>query len=362
MTHPFALKTPTSLIRGFHNKAIQGALISCLAQIGAVLCLSFCATSIAQTQPSTNEENWYQVELLIFKRATSTSAYNKELWPKNIALAYPPNIRHLISDEAPANTAETAGTETIATLDEAELNHEAATPLMMTSAESDNSPAYRLLTKQAFLIPNAASAIKRESGTHILFHESWAQPMLPQEHAPALVIRGGNMFGENFELEGSVTLSLSRYLHINTDLWLSEFVANYGQEDFHWPSLPGIPRPVDISLLSTDTNQEGLEPITGLAADLGTNQQWSPSLSAQGKPQPHFNNSGKFSNKSDALMDDYARLAERPFLIKDIATLTQKRRMRSNELHYIDHPKMGILIKIAPYTPDDTDLERSQNN
>ena len=31
----------------------------------------------------------------------------------------------------------------------------------------------------------------------------------------------------------------------------------------------------------------------------------------------------------------------------------QKRRMRSNEVHYIDHPLLGAVIKFTPVTADD---------
>jgi hypothetical protein len=31
--------------------------------------------------------------------------------------------------------------------------------------------------------------------------------------------------------------------------------------------------------------------------------------------------------------------------------------MRSNEMHYLDHPKLVLLVKIIPYTPAQTMLE-----
>ena len=38
----------------------------------------------------------------------------------------------------------------------------------------------------------------------------------------------------------------------------------------------------------------------------------------------------------------------------DFAVLSESRRMRSNELHYVDHPHMGVLINITPFEPDAT--------
>lgn len=38
-------------------------------------------------------------------------------------------------------------------------------------------------------------------------------------------------------------------------------------------------------------------------------------------------------------------------------SLLQRRKMRSNELHYLDHPELVLLVKIIPYTPAEPILE-----
>lgn len=38
-------------------------------------------------------------------------------------------------------------------------------------------------------------------------------------------------------------------------------------------------------------------------------------------------------------------------------SLIQRRKMRSKELHYIDHPKLVLLVKIIPFTPAEPILE-----
>ena len=38
-------------------------------------------------------------------------------------------------------------------------------------------------------------------------------------------------------------------------------------------------------------------------------------------------------------------------------SLTQRRKMRSNELHYLDHPKLVLLVKVISYTPAEPILE-----
>lgn len=43
--------------------------------------------------------------------------------------------------------------------------------------------------------------------------------------------------------------------------------------------------------------------------------------------------------------------------VKTRYSLNQRRKMRSNEMHYLDHPKLVLLVKIIPYTPAQTMLE-----
>src|SRR5690606_28060857 len=64
------------------------------------------------------------------------------------------------------------------------------------------------------------------------------QPMSSPDKAPALILHGGKRYGDHYELQGYITLSVSRFLHIQTDLWLSGFSVNHGQDIGHWPQLP----------------------------------------------------------------------------------------------------------------------------
>ncbi|SMF31295.1 Peptidoglycan-binding protein, CsiV [Alteromonadaceae bacterium Bs31] len=280
-------------------------------------------------------ENWYQVEMLIFKRADNGSDFDKETWPKSLSLAYPPKVQHLIDPNAPEpQQPEPLQQEPPVAEEQAS---EATEHALADAALSKHQP-YTLLEKERFLIENVERAVARERGLKILFHQSWLQPIAGLDDAPALIINGGEKFGEHSELEGSVKLSLSRYLHIHTDLWLTQFVANYGQKIDHWPDLPTQPQalqPVDMALEDVDLNA----PLTSLNADKAAGFELSMEQPNQG-----------FDGNNMGVFTDFSYMTERPFLINEIITLTQKRRMRSDELHYIDHPRMGILIKISAFS------------
>jgi len=50
----------------------------------------------------------------------------------------------------------------------------------------------------------------------------------------------------------------------------------------------------------------------------------------------------------DADGTNAAPLAEKKYQVDSIVVNQQSRRMRSHEIHYIDHPKFGILVSLIP--------------
>ena len=73
----------------------------------------------------------------------------------------------------------------------------------------------------------------------------------------------------------------------------------------------------------------------------------------------HLNQFPKTQNATSQRSTSYLFSLDSP-LAPDIETrysLVQRRKMRSNELHYLDHPKLVLLVKIIPYTPSEPILE-----
>ena len=195
----------------------------------------------------------------------------------------------------------------------------------------------------------------------LLFHNAWRQPFYSQEQAPALVITGGDLYEDHYELEGTISLSLSRYLHIHTNLWLTQFEANTGKNEEHWRWLPDRPTPTSVANEGeADLDFDTSELSTSLDGNtLGSNSINSNSLGSF-DDIPSLNTgldsdslSFNFGNNSSTTyFDDLGNFIEHPYMIRQIVTIQQKRRMRSGELHYIDHPRLGILIRIDPYQPE----------
>ncbi len=158
--------------------------------------------------------------------------------------------------------------------------------LLSLKSEASAYEEFSLLAaNERLLNPHAATVSK--GGYSLLYHQAWRQMIYARK--THIAISGGKTFNGHQELEGSISLSVGQYLRIQSNLWLSQFVPAGTNLTETWPELPPLP--------NTASNE---------------------------------------SEKSQG------------YLIKRIVKLNQERSMRSNEIHYIDHPLLGIIIKIVP--------------
>ncbi|NIB41278.1 hypothetical protein HBA55_16875 [Pseudomaricurvus alkylphenolicus] len=346
------------------------------------------------------EPRWYEVEIIIFAHPETP---HQEVWRENLELAYPPNwvqlqdpveVEKAMQEAADKLAQELAEAEKAAE-EQARLEAEqlqahilepqryrdgtvspetfpdhskASQPEMSANAETDPTASAPLEAQENsavtepmqvepeesepilppqlpltvdlerepyFWLPRAsrqlnrqASAIRRSRDYRLLFHQAWRQPVVEQSLAPEILIAAGNPFGRHREVEGTVSLSVSRYLHLKTNLWFTRFNHNFGQEQGDWPELPVapnlLPDPADEDLLGEFTDS----------------LHWSEN----GTKPPH----SPWDN-TPAISDEYDQILTRPFVPGEISIMKQKRRMRSTEMHYLDHPKFGILVLTTPY-------------
>lgn len=102
---------------------------------------------------------------------------------------------------------------------------------------------------------------------------------------------------EVLPLDGTIKLVVSRYLHLHADLYFTT--------DVHW----------------RDGKDAGSAPASAhIEAAASTESQTHVTRGPNGRP-----------------LLSYA--------------FQQQRRMRSGELHYLDHPVVGLLVKVTPYEP-----------
>lgn len=265
------------------------------------------------SQTSAAQERWFQIELLAFSRQVPSQ---EEQWPTNIRLGYPHNIVELKDpDQPPASviTSHAGGDEPV---NAADISADRETP---AKPDIEREPFYVLPASERNL-SRQATALQRNGGYQVLFHQSWRQPINNSKNSPAIIIQGGSNYGQHTELEGSITFSLPQLLQINTRLWLTRFEPNYGQEPGEWPALPKTP--------------------AQLRAELQAESALSASL---------------FNEQNDWLsMNTTTAPVEvvEPYLPQRVILLQEERRLRQGELHYIDHPLLGIIVQITPYAPE----------
>lgn len=139
-------------------------------------------------------------------------------------------------------------------------------------------------------LPAASLQLNREAdaltrrGLRVLSHQAWLWPSVSPAQATAIAIGGGKQAGAHRELEGYISLSADHFLHIDTQLWLSRFGGDASAGMLSLPTVPGV------------------VPAT----------------------------------------TDEGPAANRIFLLRE------QRRMRSGELHYFDHSRLGLLVQVTP--------------
>lgn len=280
------------------NPALRPILLAtCLATSGAV----------AQTF-SYDGNRWYEIEVSIFSNESADTS-PELVMPDKTPLAYPQPILQL----EPAINSFLVNFDD----DEAELDQEALDasfpaevgllteiidePVMIGPEPAPQGSNYRMtdFRREPFIAlgSNAAGFIRYNqridnSPDHRLFyHAVWRQPVLNRVKATAILVAGGNQYGLHHELEGSLRFSFNvNRVDVETNLWKATFSA--------------------------------------IPAAAASKTPWL-------LPEPPFQS----GDSSLTLNTPVIRLGY----------MNEVRPMISNELHYIDHPDMGMLVQIRPY-------------
>ena len=304
------------------------------------------------------DERWYRIELLIFTHQ-SQSAQNSETWEATPDLVYPAQSRFLIDPALVDNnlalfdatsTVDELGQQTLTIIpppleDEADDNAEEAPEQeqeqeqsLPGSEESPEEPEevpeeelpatpspFIVLPSSELEFRGKAAYMQRTGRYQTLFHKTWVQAIADESNAlPLIIDRSGDM-EEWPQLQGSVKFFLSRYLHLETNLWLNT-PGNYLPQGWQMPAAPLGPKSLTII--------------------------YPPEPEPEIEEEPEPIESGFFAGTQvDPMEDGEDELLEPVGPVYPwghAVLLQQKRKMRSTELHYIDHPMLGLVVKITP--------------
>jgi hypothetical protein len=305
-----------------------------LALVSGLLSLSASACLLAQGE---EEERWFQIEVSIFSNEEAADRYEEQWQADRTKLGYPASLRRLdelmdllmIDDLRAESPIDDGGFDALEQFSSAidvsvaptkAENRTAA--LLSTGPQPQRIGAgfnFYDLQRDAFVhLPLSESdflqtnrAIDRSADHRLLFQGLWRQVVPAQEAATPIYIEGGLQYGDQHELQGSLSMRFNQNqdrVVADVNLWLTEFGVIVGP-DTSW-KLPSVP--------------------TGLGG---------PQQSGVLDPLSQLNQSGEFSVSSQ----------QPTYFPNRVFHLQQSRDMRSTEFHYVDHPALGLVIMVEPY-------------
>lgn len=237
------------------------------------------------SQANQSENPWYHVEILVFENNDPQAL--EERWPIDPGKPSVANLAYL------------------------------------KRSDQKQIQNYELLPSTKYQLQDAKTRLKKQ-GHRLLFHRAWNQQIDGDKKTKGLHLIGGkryiihnqnglkgqsisaeqNIGGQasvrkQYEMDGVITLTRGRYIHVNTD-----FV-------FHKP----------MKILSQVSVGQGLSSATTV---------------------DHENEKVKFAYTEKQNWQDDVQSRLQPL------RFSQARRMKSGEVHYLDHPFYGILIMVKP--------------
>lgn len=256
------------------------------------------------------ESAWYRVEILIFERSFAASdASPGEVLTLHAPRAFPRATQALVDDERTRAAAYPLDAATLAEpalpVVDGQRNARVVpvkpaapppstpkpepTPMqraadIVSAYEADlRSSSLRAQPANSLLLKQEAGRLQRDPAYRVVLHTAWIQPVPDRDRPMPLLIQTGERFGNAWRIEGTIDITLARYLHVDARLW-------YRPD----PTAPVQSADASVSLATT---------------------------------------------AGDAYLE-----------------LREQRRVRSGELHYFDHPKFGMLMRIDPVPMPDNVL------
>lgn len=286
----------------------------------------------AHSANAQNAGRWYEIEMIFFNQGLGRID-QQELWPTHIQLGYPEVVNVLTETPEPLPE----------TVPDTALNTEEET--VEVEGIPRQTPFQRLGDEHKRL-SELAKKIKTSGRHRVLAHWVWQQPVMGRKNADSILVFGGKQFDDHYELEGSIDLSVGRYLHLSTNLWLTRFTAFSDDiETFNpWPLLPERP----LSTAQKEAQKGDLEDPTNL---LENTENSAENIQQQEEEALILNaleslDATPADTSGNTDLTEFSASHFKRFQPERIALIQEKRRMRSATLHFIDHPLMGILIEI----------------
>jgi len=291
-----------------------------------------------------NATEYYRVEVMLFTYLDENSA-REEHWPllKERALAEEAAIQAALEEEAsPDAETETAGG---ATNDALQISEDQSSDLTSDTAEemnteeegTENASPVTLLDDLEF--ENAANRFGYRSDMKIVWHQAWVEELQDSANAYDHEV-AGSYEEENFRIEvsGSLNLYRSRYIHIRPDLEVDQLIFT-------------IPDEAPLSDEPADATEDGVMTMA-VTPETMNNSDALPGAEGQMMIVP----------SNEGLTNEPVTEPEPEWIPLRAAKIKRSRRMRSGEVHYLDHPLLGMVVKVTPWEEPEESQEEAPEN
>lgn len=200
--------------------------------------------------------------------------------------------------------------------DPSSLSHEYWAPIdaipersarVLKAVNEANIQSYQLLAGAYLDLHQERKLLNNSGDFRVLMHQAWMQPVATTQKPRPIAIRAGEILDNGmYELEGYIGVGRGRYLHFRPDLFFSKRLS----------------KDEEARLLSFAEKTE----------NAATTQPALPDLSSSAAQTTVSSAAPSFELELPEILTVH---------------LNQAKRMRSKEVHYIDHPLFGIVVLIT---------------
>ncbi|GAA0540786.1 peptidoglycan binding protein CsiV [Rheinheimera aquimaris] len=223
----------------------------------------------------------------------------------------------------------------------------AALPAVVTGSGVHTNKPY-LAERASLQLTDIASKITRSAGTQLLLHTSWRQAPVTERRAIASRWFSGKNYSAQFDYWGQpvadVTADAGTHTTDSIDLISDDLVAANDAGTHQVMS--------NIDMLLQQLNANSQLPDTAESA-IDTPIH-SDSLTSRNLPDQVWQLDGLFKLHLDHYLfvntEFNLRLPAQDNSLQTIY-VRQSRRVISGEIHYLDHPHLGIILQIRRYEP-----------
>ncbi len=207
------------------------------------------------------------------------------------------------------------------------------------SIEAAREKSYEIIPIEEMRLTETVLRIVNSTRYSLLAHVAWRQPGVEKDQALPIWIKGGRIFGEEF-------ISIDNQIDIEL-LAKTEYLGSENDSAFSTIESPDT----QDSEYESDTSLYELEgKITiGLSRYLHTYADL-----VLRKPRLTIDPSIEVSGLEQSVIENLPDTR-----ILNNHSLKERRRMRSNKLHYLDNPEFSMLILITPYEAPEVDQTTS---